>query len=61
MPKELGCIKGSGVTTKLTPDTEPYKVVTVRRIPIPLTETVNEELDRMQQIGVIESINEPTD
>ena len=58
-PKELGCMKGLNVTFKLKPDAEPSKVVTARRIAILLREAVNEELYRMQQMGVIESINEP--
>ena len=58
---ELGYMKGSSVKINLKSGVEPFKVTTARRIPIPLMDAVNEELERMQQVGVIEQVTEPTD
>lgn len=59
--KELGCMKGSDVKIRLKSHAEPVKVTTARRIPIPLVEAVNEELQRMLDKGIIEKVTEPTD
>ena len=49
------------VKIALKKNNEPYNLSTPRRIPIPLMEKVKNELNRMESLGVIEMINEPTD
>jgi hypothetical protein len=39
----------------------PYAVTTPRRIALPLYAKVKEEIERMENIGVISKITEPTD
>ena len=39
----------------------PYAVLAPRRIPIPLTQKVKEELDRLESLDVVRRITEPTD
>ncbi|KAL6479149.1 hypothetical protein MHYP_G00125820 [Metynnis hypsauchen] len=39
----------------------PYALTTPRRVPIPLTEKVKEELKRMEEMGVISRIEKPTE
>ncbi|XP_014676649.1 PREDICTED: uncharacterized protein K02A2.6-like [Priapulus caudatus] len=46
---------------KLREDVRPYAISAPRRIPLPLLPRVKEELSRLQAIGVISSVEEPTD
>ena len=46
---------------ELEPEAKPFSLKTPRRIPIPLLPKVKEELQRMEQLGVISRINEPTE
>ena len=48
-------------TIKLKPDAVPYSLKTPRRIPLPLMPKVKNELERMEKIGVISRVEEPTD
>ena len=48
-------------TIKLMEDAKPYTLFTPRRVPIPLMEAVKNELERMERIGVIARVNQPTE
>ena len=48
-------------TIKLKPDAVPYSLKTPRRIPLPLMPKVKKELERMEKMGVINRVEEPTD
>ena len=45
---------------KLKEGATPYALYTPRNVPIPLREKVKEELTRMEAMGVISPIQEPT-
>ena len=45
----------------LKPGAKPYALSTPRRVAIPLLPQVKKELTRMEQLGVIEKIEEPTE
>ena len=55
----LGTIEGE-YEIKLKPNSSPYSLTTPRRIPIPLKPQVEEELCRMEQLGVIRRVDTPT-
>ena len=55
----LGCMDGV-YEIKLDDSVTPFNLTTPRRIPIPLLPKVKEELGRMEQMGVIEQIDQPT-
>ena len=42
-------------------DAKPYVLATPRRIPLPLKSSVEQELKRMQDLGVIRKVEEPTE
>ena len=46
---------------KLKPGAQPYSLKTPRRIPLPLMDKVKMELSRMEDLGVICRVEEPTD
>lgn len=46
---------------KLKPGAVPFSVKTPRRIPLPLVGKVKEEIQRMERLGVISCVEEPTD
>ncbi|XP_042072880.1 uncharacterized protein K02A2.6-like [Haplochromis burtoni] len=46
---------------KLKPNAVPYSLKTPRRLPLPLMGRVKEELQRMEELGVITRVEEPTD
>ncbi|CAM4728520.1 unnamed protein product [Leuciscus chuanchicus] len=48
-------------TIKLKPDAKPFSLKVPRRVPLPLMGNVKEELDRMEGLGVISRVDEPTD
>ncbi|GFR84159.1 Pol polyprotein [Elysia marginata] len=54
-------IKCTPVKIHLHPDAVPCKLSCLRRIPIPLYQKVEKELERMKELGVIEQISDPTD
>ena len=58
--KGLGKLKDNYVI-KLQEGAVPFALSTSRRVPIPLLPKVKEELQRMENLGVISKINEPTD
>ncbi|UYV76768.1 K02A2.6-like [Cordylochernes scorpioides] len=45
----------------LQPDAKPYALCTPRRVPIPLMKQLKEQLEEMTRLGVIESVEEPTE
>lgn len=57
----IGLLNCEPVKIELRPDTEPYSIVTPRRIPFPILPQVEEELKRMQSLGIIEEVKEATD
>lgn len=48
-------------TIKLNPDAIPFSLTMPRHIPIPLLSKVQEELERMESLGVISRVEEPTE
>ena len=58
--KGLGKLKDNYVI-KLRENATPYALTTPRRVPLPLLPKVKEELQRMEPLGVIMKIEEPTD
>ncbi|KAJ8332613.1 hypothetical protein SKAU_G00424020 [Synaphobranchus kaupii] len=48
-------------TIKLNPDTKPVSLKVPRRVPLPLMGKVKKELERIEQLGVISCIEEPTE
>ncbi|KAI4885248.1 hypothetical protein NFI96_018850, partial [Prochilodus magdalenae] len=57
----LGTLKGEPVKITLKDGAQPYSIATPRRVPIPLLTKVEEELKRMEMIGIIEKVTEPTE
>jgi len=55
----LGTFKGE-YTINLKPDAQPFSLFTPRNVPIPLREKVSQELQRMESLGVISKVTEPT-
>lgn len=58
---EHGTLKTEPVKILLKEDAQPYAVHTARRVPLPLMKKVKEEIQRMEENGVIEPVTEPTD
>jgi hypothetical protein len=56
----LGTYKGDSYVVQLKPDTKPFALFTPRNVPIPLCQKVKEELSRMESLGVISPVEEPT-
>ena len=56
----IGCMNGE-YEIKLKPDVKPFNLTTPRRIVILLRDCVKTELDRMEQMDVIEKVDGPTD
>ena len=56
----LGKLNGE-YKIKLNPDAKPYSLSTPRRIPLPLMAKVKKELKRMEDLGVISKVEQPTD
>ena len=51
---------GSEYKISLKPDAKPYALHTARRVPISLRKEVEKELNRMESLGVISQIDEPS-
>ena len=60
MFKGLGKLSGN-YTIKLKEDATPFALTTPQRVPIPLLSKVREELQRMENMGVITRIDEATE
>ena len=56
--KGLGIIEGE-YNIQLKQNAAPYTLATRRRIPLPLKSQVEEELHRMEQLGVIRKVDSP--
>ena len=52
---------GGEYTIKLKPDAKPYSLFTSRHVPLPLQPKVKEELGKMESMGVISRVDEPTE
>ena len=57
----LGKMKGEPVHIQLKPGTVPFHLSAARHIALPMQDKVREELNRMENLGVIRKVNEPTD
>jgi transposase InsO family protein len=51
---------GSAYEIKLKPNAQPFALFTARRIPIPLRQKVSQELEKMETLGVISKVDQPT-
>ena len=51
---------GEGYEIKLKGEATPYALYAPRNIPIPLRQKVQQELNRMEKLGVIRKVSEPT-
>ena len=56
----LGTLEGE-YRIKLKEDAKPFALTTSRRVALPLLPKVKEELERMEGLGVITRVNEPTE
>ena len=56
----LGRLEGE-YTIQLHDDAKPFALTTPRRVAIPLMKSVQRELKRMEELGVIVKVNQPTD
>ena len=45
---------------KCNPDAQPFAIMTLRLIPLPMKSKVKEELARMEKLGVIRKVDKPT-
>ncbi|KAL7827619.1 hypothetical protein SRHO_G00333370 [Serrasalmus rhombeus] len=60
LSRAVACKMGL-VKIELREDAQPYSVTTPRRVPFPLLTKVEQELARMQSLGIIEEVREATD
>ena len=58
---DIGLLDCDPVKIELQPDARPYSIATLRRIPFPILPQLDEELKRMQSLGIIEEVKEATD
>ena len=56
----LGTFKGDSYKIRLQPDAKPFALFTPRNVPLPLRKKVREEIRRMESLGVISRVKEPT-
>ena len=54
-------VKCAPVKIRLTDDSQPYSLQTAGRVPMPLLQKVKDELLKMEETGITEQIQEPTD
>ena len=59
--KGLGKIKGDPVRIELKDGATPYHLSAPRRVVLPLLDSLKEELNRMEELGVIRKIDKPTE
>ena len=57
----LGTLKRVEYTIRLKLDAQPFSLHASRNVPLPLKEETDEELKRMEQLGVISKVSEPTE
>lgn len=57
----IGLMKVEGYKIILEEGATPYAVATPRRVALPLRDKVEQELQRMQEEGIIEAVTKPTD
>ncbi len=57
----LGCIKGQPINIKLKEGTIPYHINAPRHIPLPMLDKVKAEILRMEKLGVIRKVDQPTE
>jgi len=55
----LGELEGE-YEMKCNPDAQPFAIMTLRLIPLPMKSKVKEELARMEKLGVIRKVHKPT-
>ena len=58
---DIGLLDCDPVKIELQPDARPYSIASPRRIPFPILPQVEEELKRMQSLGIIEEVKEAPD
>ena len=51
---------GEEYNIQLKPEAKPFAIFTPRHVPLPLRTKVQEELDRMESLGVISRVDQPT-
>jgi hypothetical protein len=52
---------GEECEIRLRPDARPYATYTPRNVPLPLRSKAQQELDRMETLGVISKVDTPTE
>ena len=57
--KGLGNL-GEEYHIQLKPEAKPFVIYTPRHVPLPLRDKVQKELDKMESLGVISQVNQPT-
>ena len=57
----LGNIKGEPIQIAIKDGAAPYHISAPRRVPIPMLQPLKAEIARMEKLGVIRPVNEPTD
>ena len=57
----LGNIKGAPIHIEIQEDVMPYHLSTLRHVALPLLDPLKKELSRMEEMGVIRKVEEPTD
>ena len=57
----MGKIKGEPIQIAIKDGATPYHISVPRRVPIPMLQPLKAELERMEKLGVIRPVNEPTD
>eukprot|EP00794_Sanderia_malayensis_P002352 gene2352-2708_t len=57
----LGNIKGAPIHIKIQEDATPYHLSTPRHVALSLLDPLKKELSRMEEMGVIRRVEEPTD
>ena len=56
-----GVMETEPVRTHLKDDAQPYAVMTVRRVPFPIQQKVEEELNRLEKHGVVIPMKDPSE